>query len=61
VAGIPSVALIYARLHWGISVRMIVVVAVSVAAFIIAVALISSICPIRRALKIQPTDALRTT
>jgi len=40
---------------------MIAVVAVLVTAFIIAVALISSVGPVRRALKIPPMEALRTT
>jgi len=61
VGGIPSVALIYDWLDWGISVGMIAVVAVLVTAFIIAVALISSVGPVRRALKIPPMEALRTT
>jgi hypothetical protein len=61
LGGTPGVFLIYQRLDWGISVRMIAVVAVSVAAFIIGVAVISCIYPVRRALRIPPTEALRTT
>lgn len=57
----PGISLIYARLDWGISVPMIVLVGVSVAAFIIAITVISSVWPVRRALKIPPTEALRTT
>ena len=61
LGSIPGATLISATLGWGISFRMIVVVTVSVAFFIIAVAMISSIWPVRRALRIQPTEALRTT
>jgi predicted permease len=61
LGGIPGIVFIQARLDWGISARIMVAVAVSVAAFVVAIAAISSVWPVRRALKIQPTDALRTT
>jgi predicted permease len=61
LGAVPAIALLYQRLDWGISVQMIAVIGVSVAAFIIAIAVISSVWPVRRALKIPPTEALRTT
>ena len=61
MGSIPGTALVHATLAWGISSRMTVFATASVALFIIAVAAISCIWPVRRALKIQPTDALRTT
>jgi hypothetical protein len=61
LGGAPGVFLVYDRLDWGVSVPMVAVIGVSVATFIIAVAFISSIWPVRRALKIPPTEALRTT
>jgi ABC-type antimicrobial peptide transport system permease subunit len=61
LGGIPGIALVSAWLDWGISFQMTVVAAACVALFVIAVVMISCIWPIRRALKIQPTEALRTT
>jgi ABC-type antimicrobial peptide transport system permease subunit len=61
LGGTPGIFLMYDWLNWGISVPMIAVVGVSVACFIIVIAVISSIWPVRRALKIPPTEALRTT
>jgi len=61
LGSIPATVLIFDWLIWGISAGMISVVVVSVAAFIIAVTVISSIWPVRRALKIPPTEALRIT
>ena len=61
LGSIPGAALIYAALDWGINFRMTVVATACVALFIIVVAMISCIWPVRRALEIQPTEALRTT
>jgi predicted permease len=61
LGSIPGIALIFAWLDWGLSAPMIAVVGASVAVFIVAVAVISSVWPARRALKIPPTEALRTT
>jgi ABC-type antimicrobial peptide transport system permease subunit len=54
-------ALVTATLGTGISFRMIVVGTACVALFIIAVAMISCIQPVRHAQKIQPIEALRTS
>lgn len=61
LGSIPGIALVSAWLDWGINFRMIVVAAACVALFVIAVVMISCILPVRRALKIHPVDALRTT
>jgi hypothetical protein len=61
LGSIPGTALIYATLDWGMNFRMTVVATACVALFTIAVAMISCVWPVRRALKIQPTEALRTT
>jgi putative ABC transport system permease protein len=61
LGGVPATAFVYERLDWAVSVPVLVVAAVSVAAFVVAVAAISSIWPVRRALRIPPTEALRTT
>ena len=61
LGSIPGIALISSWLDWGISLRGTLVVTVGVALFVIAVAMISCIWPVRRALKIHPTEALRTT
>ena len=61
LGSIPGTALVYATLDWGINFRTTLVAAACVAVFIIVVAMISCIWPVRRALKIQPTEALRTT
>jgi len=58
---IPGTALNYATLDWDINFRMTLVAAACVALFIIVVTMIASIWPVRRALKIQPSEALRTT
>ena len=61
LGSIPGTVLISATLNLGINSRMTVVATACVAVFIIAVAMISCVWPVRRALKIQPTEALRTT
>jgi putative ABC transport system permease protein len=61
LGGIPGTALIHSTLDWSIGSRMTWAAIACVAAFIVAVAIISCVWPVRRALKIQPTEALRTT
>lgn len=61
VGSIPGTALAYSALGGNSNLRTTIVGAVCVAMFIIVVAVISCIWPVRRALKIQPTEALRTT
>jgi ABC-type antimicrobial peptide transport system permease subunit len=60
LGGVPGTALIYATLGGDISSRMSLAITVGVTLFIIAVTMISCIWPIRRALRIEPTEALRT-
>ena len=60
LGSIPGTVLIYAILERGTD-RIVAAVIAGVALFIIVVAMISCIWPVRRALKIQPTEALRTT
>jgi ABC-type antimicrobial peptide transport system permease subunit len=59
LGSIPGIAFVWEGLDFGISFQIVVVAAVSVALFIFAAAMISCIWPVRRALKIQPTEALR--
>jgi predicted permease len=61
LGSIPGTVLIYSILDRGTDYRIIAAVTAGVAVFIIVVAMISCIWPVRRALKIQPTEALRTT
>ena len=61
LGGIPGIAFVWETLDFGISFQIVVVGAACVVLFIIAVTALSCIWPVRRALKIHPTDALRTT
>ena len=61
LGSLPGVAMIQAALNWSIDSRMTWMALGSVTAFIAVVAIISCIWPVRRALRIQPTEALRTT
>jgi len=61
LGSIPGVALIHATLGWEIQSGMTLVTAACGGLFIMAITVISCIWPVRRALKIQPTEALRTT
>jgi len=61
LGSIPGTVLIYSILDRGTDYWIIAAVTAGVALFIIVVAMISCIWPVHRALKIQPTEALRTT
>jgi hypothetical protein len=60
LGGIPGSALVSA-INLGLNSWMTAAVTACVAVFILGVGVISSVWPIRRALRIQPTEALRTT
>ena len=61
LGGIPGFALVWETLDFGISFQIVVVAAAGVVLFIVGVTMMSCVWPVRRALKIHPTDALRTT
>jgi putative ABC transport system permease protein len=61
VGSVPAVILMVNWLDWAITPGMIIGIAVSVAFFVIAIAALSSVWPIWRALKIPPSEALRMT
>jgi predicted permease len=61
LGSLPGTALIYTMLDRGTDHRMTALTTAGVTLFIILVAIISSISPVRRALRIQPTEALRNS
>jgi hypothetical protein len=61
VGSVPAVILMVDWLDWAITPGIIIGIAVSVAFFVIVIAALSSVWPIRRALKIPPSEALRMT
>jgi len=61
LGGVPGTVLVSGPMQLGMTSAVTAVVAGGVAGFILAVTAFASIWPVRRALRIQPTEALRTT